>query len=331
VPAGPIPDPAEVHARYFPPRSALREWALPSLLFLATLLTTLSAGGRLAIGDQSWSAQLAHGIPFAIPLLLILLSHEMGHFIAAKIHRVSASPPYFIPFPSFFGWVPSLVGTLGAVIRMRGRVPSRRALIDIGAAGPIAGFLVALPLLVWGLLHSTVHATIVPQAGLPPTSPLAWILRWVSGQQVSPMPVGVIQEGTSLLYAAAVRVVAGRIPPGQDIFIHPTAFAAWFGLLVTTLNLIPIGQFDGGHIAFAMLGRRAQTVGRVFVGILVVLGLTAWIGWLLWAFFGWLLVGTAHPPVEDPEDQLDPVRRAVGWISLAIFLVTFMPVPLAIY
>jgi membrane-associated protease RseP (regulator of RpoE activity) len=215
---------------------------------------------------------------------------------------------------------------------MRGTMPTRRALVDIGASGPIAGFMVALPLLVLGMALSHVEPSLVRVQALPPQTPLNWLLRWWNGQTVfEPAALGVLQEGSSLLYVLVRRLVLGDIPDGSDVQLHPVAFAAWFGLFVTALNLLPIGQLDGGHVLFAVLGPRARVVGRVVLAVLVVLGLTMWLGWLLWAFLGWKVVRTTHPPVEQPEVPLGPARTVVAWASLALFFLTFIPVPLAQY
>jgi membrane-associated protease RseP (regulator of RpoE activity) len=292
-----------------PRTSAFRRWRTPVLLFLATVFSTLMVGGVL----------------FSLTLLAILLSHEFGHFFTARVHGVEASPPYFIPFPS-------LTGTLGAVIRMRGTMPTRRALVDIGASGPIAGVVVALPLLVLGLALSHVGPSLAPNELLPPQTPLSWFLRWWQGLPVmEPMTLGVLQEGQSLLYVLTKRLVLGPIPPGSDVQLHPVAFAAWFGLLVTALNLLPIGQLDGGHVLYAVIGPKARIVGRVVIAVLVVLGLTMWLGWLLWALLGWKVIRPEHPPVDQPEVPLGRARTLVAWASLALLVLTFLPVPLAQY
>src|SRR5688572_30026696 len=168
---------------------------------------------------QPW--HLLDGWTFAVPLMSILLAHEFGHFIAGRIHGVDVSPPFFIPMP-----IPPL-GTMGAVIRMRRPIRTRNALLDVGAAGPLAGMVVAVPVLIWGLLLSDVRP-------LPET--------------------GYLMEGRSLLYLGLLHAVHGSIPAGHDVFLSPTAFAGWAGLLVTMINLLPVGQLDGGHVAYALLG-----------------------------------------------------------------------------
>jgi membrane-associated protease RseP (regulator of RpoE activity) len=166
---------------------------------------------------------------------------------------------------------------------------------------------------------------------LPPQAPLRWIVDWMTGAPSDDNFLGVMQEGSGLLYSGAKWLVFGRLPPQTDVALHPVAFAAWAGLLVTTLNLLPIGQLDGGHVLFAVMGTRARWVGRVVIGVLLVLGLTSWLGWWLWALLGWKVVKTTHPPVDDPGVLLDRPRQVVAWVSLAMFVVTFMPVPISLY
>lgn len=260
------------------------------------------------------------GPAFAVPLLAILLAHEFGHFFAARYHRVAASLPYFIPLP-FIG----MFGTLGAVIAMRGQIRSKNALLDIGASGPLAGLVVAIPVLFWGVAHSPV---------MPPD------------------PRFDTQEGQSLLYALIKWLVHGSIPDGYDVQLHPTAFAGWAGLFLTMINLLPYGQLDGGHIAYALLGERQNRVAPWFRRallplFLVNLGwslatLTTYDGphlanaigsslfWLLWyGVLGLLsrLAGPGHPPVDPGE--LSPWRKAVAWLSLALFAALFMPTPVS--
>jgi membrane-associated protease RseP (regulator of RpoE activity) len=266
------------------------------------------------------SVFITKGWQFAVPLLAILLAHEFGHYFAARHHRVPASLPYFIPVP-FIG----LFGTMGAVIAMPDRIRSRNALLDIGASGPIAGMIVALPVLFWGVAHSPVQ----PHQG------------------------EYLQEGQSLLYFAVKWLIHGPIPPGQDVWLHPTAEAGWAGLFLTMLNLIPFGQLDGGHIAYALFGekqnRAAPWIRRallaLFLYVLVTnllpalhfpldwpalgLALSNSLSWLIWYALLGLLVrfsGADHPPCEPGE--LSPWRRAVAWLCLILFVLLFMPRPI---
>lgn len=310
-----------------PPR-----WGTHALLFGLTVVSVFFAGlahagayaePALAGGWLHLVLGLWRGWQFAVPLLAILVAHELGHFVAAKLHRVPASPPYFLPLPLL-----SPFGTAGAVIAMRGRIRSRDALLDIGAAGPIAGMVVALPVLVIGLSLSAVE----------------------------PLRPGVyVQEGQSLLYWALKRLTVGPIPAGHDVMLHPTAFAGWAGLLVTMINLVPWGQLDGGHVAYALLGKSQDRYARwvrpallaLFSLNLAVHGLPVLRGipamppsrvlenslfWLMW--FGLLTLmqrvgGAEHPPTEPGE--LSFARRAVAVGCLVGFVVLFMPTPMAVH
>lgn len=311
-----------------------RRWATPIGLFLATSFSTLFVGAswwagspygwldvpRLLAQPMLMVEHLALGVPFAATLLGILLAHEFGHYFTARFHGVEASPPYLIPFPS-------LLGTLGAVIRMKGRIPSRRALVDIGASGPYAGVVVALPLLVLGLSWSEVGPQIPPPE--VPAQSLLGFVEAVRHRFQQPFH-GVLLEGPSLLYVAMKSAWFGPIPEGQDVHLHPVAMAAWFGLFVTALNLLPVGQLDGGHVAYALFGDRARAVGRVVLAALVVLGVVGSYVWLVWAFIAWRIIRTTHPPVLV-EEPLGPWRTMLAWGALVLFVLTFTPVPVQIY
>lgn len=318
--------------------TVLRRIALPAALFATTVFSTLVVGGGwagspygfldlplLAQHPEALVGHLWQGLPFAATLIGILFAHEMGHYLTARWHRVDASLPYFLPFPS-------LLGTMGAVIRMKDRMPHRRALIDIGASGPLAGFVVALPLLLFGLSLSEVRASPVPEQGLPAQSLLGLALALARGEDPFAAPfLGVLVEGPSVLYVLAKRWVVGELPPGTDVYLHPVALAAWFGLLITALNLLPVGQLDGGHVTYALLGGRAQRLGRWVIAVLLVLGIVAWPGWLLWAFLAWKVIRTDHPPVVDAADPLDRKRLAIAWSAVILLVLTFTPVPMQQY
>ncbi len=273
------------------------------LLFAATFVTTLFAGAALSLGIMpdrlgvlvqmlaKNPLDIFLGLPFSIPLLSILSVHEMGHYTAARRHGVAVTLPYFIPAPPF-------VGTFGAFIKLRSPVPNRNALLDIGAAGPIAGAAVAIPVLLVGLGFSSV----VPVTG-------------AEGFSV----------GGSLLVQAAAHAVLGDIPQGYTIALHPVAFAGWIGLLVTALNLLPSGQLDGGHIAYALFGDRYAKVARVIPYLLVLLGLL-WLGWIIWAALRFIL-GTRHPAPVFAEVPVSRGRRLVGLASGVLFLLCFTPSP----
>lgn len=288
-----------------PDELSASDCVLPIALFLVTLFTTLWAGAYAARSrpmQGAWDflisdpTVLAEGIPFAGTLLLILVTHEFGHYLFSRIHRVPASLPLFIPGP------PHFIGTFGAVIRMRSPIMSRKALFDIGVSGPIAGFLVAVVALVIGLEWSEV----VPTEG-------------VYG----------LHLGEPLLLQFVSWTVIGPLPDGYDVVLHPVAFAAWFGLFVTALNLIPLGQLDGGHVAYALWGERQRSVALAIVPVLLVLGFVGWPGWILWAGMA-TLVGLGHPPVQDPRTVLGRTRVWVAWFALAMFVLTFAPIPFSV-
>jgi membrane-associated protease RseP (regulator of RpoE activity) len=263
---------------------------------------------------------LLAGVPFALSLVGILFTHEMGHYVLARRWRVDTTLPYFIPVP--FG-----VGTLGAVIRMRSALPSRRATLDIGAAGPLAGFAVAVPLLLWGLAHSPVVDVPAAQSA---TSPLEALRFWLAGRPVFGPDTGVFHLGHSVLTWAAQALVHGRLAPGTDVELHPVGVAATIGLLVTALNLVPIGQLDGGHVTYALFGRSGhRMVSRAFSGALLLAGLLVSWSWLIWWAVVRFAVGHRHPPplLEEP---LGPARRAVAVLSLVILVLTFVPVPVSL-
>jgi len=264
------------------------------LLFIATCFTTLSAGALLN-GVIPWEQpeKIYLGLPFSFTLLFILMTHELSHYFTSRKHNVSASLPYFIP-------APSIIGTFGAIIKMKPPIPDRRSLIDIGASGPIGGFIIA------------VIATIIG-------------LKWSEIK-----PAGEIQEGivfgSSILFSLISEIVLNVDPEKFDVILHPVAFAGWIGLLVTSLNLLPIGQLDGGHIVYALFGEKHGLIAKITIPILIVMGIVFWRGWIIWAVL-MIIIGYRHPPVVYPHIQLDKKRIYIGWASLVIFILTFTPTP----
>lgn len=295
-------------------------WWLHGALFLLTFFSVTVSGavlaGRLPYhGILGFVASLAHagpgfwtawasGLTFSVPLLAILLAHELGHYVTARRHGVNASPPFFIPAP-----VVSVIGTLGAFIRIRTILTDRRQLIDIGVAGPFAGFVVALPVLVLGLTRSVSHPLAAPGAGM--------LLR------VGP---DVIPIGGSLLTDGIRALVLGG---SGGIVLHPLAFAGWIGMFVTMLNLLPLAQLDGGHALYAALPRLQGRLALVFWVALAVLGWYTWPGWIFWAVFVVVLSRgrLAHPPVLDEGRALPPSRRWMALAALLLFVLTFVPRP----
>lgn len=266
------------------------------ILFILTLLSTLLAGAIQAGVNLLKEPEKIHkGLPFALTLMTILLSHELSHYFASRKHNTKATLPYFIP-------APTIIGTFGAFIKMKSPIVTRRALLDIGASGPIAGFVISVIASITGLSFSGV-VTIKETAGA-------------------------LSLGDSLLFTILSNIVLGVTPDSHDILLHPVAFAGWIGLFVTSLNLIPVGQLDGGHIAYALLGKKHVQVSKILIWLLIILGLL-WVGWAIWAIL-LLILGLRHPPVLYWETPLDPRRRLIGWFALVIFILTFIPVPFKI-
>ena len=297
---------------------APRPW-LNLVLFVATVLAVLYVGAGHALADMDIAAPLTpaearwllltnlhRGIPFAATLMGILLAHELSHYFVGRRYGAPVSLPYFIPMPAM-----SILGTMGAVIVQRAPMRSRKAVFDIGVAGPIGGLIVAIPLLIYGLSLSTVSGT--------------------------PVGVAYTQEGNSLLYLGLKYLVFGQILPsnGIDVWLHPVAFAAWAGLLVTMINLLPVGQLDGGHVSYALLGKRSTLVGTI-----ATVGMLAWGGWLtlqgnidgggfwlLWGFLN-LALNRRHAPALDDASPAGATRVAVGLLVAVLFVLMFMPSPL---
>lgn len=278
--------------------------AVNIVLLIATIGTTIFAGtmqwasyiGLEKIGEILSSSTLFFGtIFFALPLMIILGVHELGHYFMSKKHGVAASLPFFIPAPP-----PLLLGTMGAFISLREPIPNRKALMDIGVAGPIAGLLVAIPVTIIGLMLTAI------------------------GQQPVPQNVGdagVLYIGTPLIY----MLLGYLVPTPENVLIHPTAFAGWVGFLVTAINLLPAGQLDGGHIAYALFGKRAKYMSYIAIIFMIALSFI-YMGWFLFAIII-IFLGARHPPPLNDITGLDQKRKAVGAVALAILIVCFVPVP----
>jgi len=287
-----------------PPRSAWHRWGRNLLLFVLTVASVFVVGGLRTVvlpgGSAILALDAADGARLVAGLLSILVAHEMGHYLAARYYGVDATLPFFIPFP-----VPgvSLVGTLGAFIRIRSPIPHRRALFDIGVAGPLAGFLVCLPVLWLGMREATVQALAPDAGGLFFGEPLAF--QW------------------------AARLVHGPIADDRTLVMGQFGLAAWFGLLVTALNLMPIGQLDGGHVTFALLGERARGISIIGSWVCVAL---VYFGpnWILWAILVRVL-GRRHPSTLDDETPVGRGRVGVGLLALAVFVVSFVPNPIVFH
>lgn len=297
-------------AIWYLPQSHRRVW-LHVLLFILTLLSTTFVGARMVenfeLNRPAFNLEedidayveifqdpvrILKGLPFSVPLLLILLAHEFGHYLACVHYGLDASLPYFLPAPTF-------IGTLGAFIRIRSQIYTRRELFDVGIAGPLAGFVFLLPALGMGLAFSKVIPGIAHE--------------------------GDLVFGVPLLMKALYSVIFPGVPEA-DIYLHPIARAAWVGLFATALNLLPFGQLDGGHILYSVASGRFRVLTRIFWLMLLPLGLLYW-PWWAWAVILFFF-GLKHPPIYDPE-PLSGGRLRMAWLSLVIFLICFMPAPVA--
>ena len=301
------------------PALAPVRWRVPVMLFAGTVASILYTAALAGPGPF----RLANGISYTVCLLGILLTHEFAHYAFARYHGVNASLPHFIPMP-----LVSPFGTMGAVIFMRDRIKSRNALLDIGASGPLAGMLVAIPVLLYGLAHSEITPAAEP---------------------------GTMQEGQSLFYWLLKSIAIGPIPDGWDVQLSSIAFAGWTGLFITMLNLLPVGQLDGGHVAYALFGPRQHRISRIIRWCLLLLvpinaawrlapGLRTGFDDHLWStassasipWLGWFVVltllerwGGGHPPTEP--GQLSSTRRIIAIGTLVLFVLLFMPTPLMQY
>ncbi len=275
-----LSDPANLYYALKQKQASRRRILIQILLFVLTIISTT----------------LFNGFAYSVPLMLILLFHEMGHYFAARYYRVPATLPYFIPFPL------SIFGTFGAVIKMQGIIPNRRALFDIGIMGPALGVLVALPATIVGISLSTVID---------------------SGQSVEHL----VSLGDSILFSLISRLIHGPLPEGKDILLHPIGFAGWAGLFVTALNLLPMGQLDGGHIVYALFRRKSTLIYRtIFVAFaaFAIFNNTQWLFFLALVLF---LIRLKHPPTLDEDLPIGQKRFLFGIVALIFFAITFPPVP----
>jgi membrane-associated protease RseP (regulator of RpoE activity) len=310
------------------PGAARPRWLLAVVLFVLTALCSLGAGAALAglwypysppdvVGavraaglffvnaPGNWRV-LAEGWSFAVPLLGILLVHESGHYFAARRYAIDATPPFFLPIPPT---LPTPIGTLGAFIRLRSPLLDRRQLLDVGAAGPIAGFVVAIAVLFWG------YSTSEPLSVLPDSSSATWVS--LAGQSIG--------LGDSLL----THWFRGYAFPGAaGVHLSLPAFAGWVGVFITGLNLLPLSQLDGGHVVYGLLGRHQRLVALGTVAGLLVLAQYSW-SWYLWVAMTFLIGGGrwTHPSVLIPERKVPASRRWVGLICVIVFALTFIPIP----
>jgi membrane-associated protease RseP (regulator of RpoE activity) len=283
-------------------RRSTRRWKLPLVLFILTCLSTLYSGG-FGADAPGWHEWLLYGLSYAVPVMIILVCHEMGHFLVARHYGVQASWPYFIPMPLTF------FGTMGAMIFMRPQTGGRKAIFDIGISGPLAGLVPTIAFLIIGLQH--VGHLVEPTRGelgfgVPPL--FTFLAHWIKG------PIFTLEV---ISYES----------------IGPIAFAAWVGLFITSLNLIPIGQLDGGHILYALLRKKARFVARALLYsslLFVFWNFKTYHGWLPMIVLVFFLVGPVHPPTANDEEPLGVGRTILGWLTLAFILIGITPIPIII-
>ena len=274
-----------------------RQWLIHGSLFAVTFLTATVAGSLYAnVKTDEIITYLMGGWVFSVPLMAILLTHEMGHYLFGRRHYLDVTPPYFIPAP------PPL-GTFGAFIRIRSPIPDRQTLIEVGACGPIAGALVAIPMLILGMSLSEATPMVEPAKGFA--------------------------FGSSIILELFSLIRFGHFTSDANVVLHPTALAAWFGLFVTAMNLLPIGQLDGGHVIYALFGpRSAGKISIIVFALLIPCGILLWPGWLVFALLAFLL-GLRHPPPLDPYVPLERSGYLLGWFAIVLFILAFIPVPIS--
>lgn len=304
------------------------------VLFAATLLSVVLAGAINTYQgpEPSDPIELAYnlllslwkGLPFAISLLSILLAHEFGHYLAARYHKTKVTLPYFIPFPL------SAFGTMGAFINIKELPKNKRVMLDIGLAGPLAGLVIAIPVLLLGIALSPVEPlpqTVPPQQTfvLEGNSALYLMAKYVVKGELLPQPAE--PPAHPVLYWVRYIFTGTPLPwGGRDVMMHPIAWAGWAGLLVTAINLIPAGQLDGGHLMYVLLGRKAIRFVPFIIGALILLGFV-WSGWWLWAFLIFML-GRVYMEPLDQITPLDPPRKALAVVGVILFFLVFTPVPM---
>ncbi|MBN2244536.1 MAG: site-2 protease family protein, partial [Candidatus Aminicenantes bacterium] len=276
------------------------------LLFLITVVTTyffglswsvnyyytevLISNEEYTLGPEVFTDPKVLSLSFiyVVALLGILLAHEMGHYLACRYYHVDATLPYFIP-------APTIIGTMGAFIKIRSPITQKRQLFDIGIAGPLAGFVLAVPCVIYGLYHSKL---------------------------VPPLPAeGSIVFGEPLLLVLIGNMIFSGSPETFDLILHPVAFAGWVGMLVTALNLFPISQLDGGHVAYAVIGKKAKILARIVFYAFLIMGVVFWIGWFIWALIIFF-IGMRHPRIYDEEIPLSPARKWIAVLAVIIFILS---------
>lgn len=302
------------------------KYLLHFVLFLLTFITTTFAGVMWLNANPYELTTFSLGLPYSISLLAVLAAHEFGHYFAARHHGVDTTLPYFIPLPTLPEFMLNPFGTMGAVIRMKSPLTTKKALFDIGIAGPIAGLVVTFGVLLYGF------ATLPGKEFLYSVHP--------EYRATGVIPQGGFTFGNSILFWIMTKLfsASGFVPPMNEVYHYPFLCVGWFGLFVTALNLIPVGQLDGGHILYAIIGKGQGRIARVFFILLIIVGLsgllpifgrtveTGTLGWLLWAAILYFFIKIDHPEIYDPV-EIDPSRKTLGWVTFILFVLMFPPVP----
>ncbi len=303
------------------------------LLFIITFVTTVIAGVEWTTGTQApyEFKELAIGLPYSLSALFILATHEFGHYFAAKLHKVKSTLPYFIPIPPISGFFN--FGTMGAVIKIKSEIKNNKAMLDIGAAGPIAGFIASLAVLIYGFTH------------LPGKEYILAIHPNYFSPDFGENSI-TLQFGNNLLFVFLKNILTSPsdfVPPMTEVYHYPYLMTGWFGLLITSMNMLPVGQLDGGHIVYAMFNQKFQeAVASISMIILLILGVSGvadlsldlglgfgWSGWLFWALILYFIIKIKHPRVRHFE-QLNLSRKIAGYLSLIILVISFSPTPFLI-
>jgi membrane-associated protease RseP (regulator of RpoE activity) len=321
-----IQPPAEPVYYEEPPRRFRLGISLNIFLFIFTFFTTTLAGTAWLNLDPYEASNWKYGLTYSILIMFVLSCHEFGHYFAARIHKVKVTLPYYIPFPFLFL---NPFGTMGAVIRMQSPSRTKKALFDIGIAGPVSGFIASVAVLVYGMTH------------LPPVE---YLFAIHPEYMHAGIPTTGFSFGQTLLYWGLGKILTSSpsvfLPPMNEMYHYPFLCVGWFGLLVTALNLLPVGQLDGGHITYALLSSKHRIIARVFFGFTLSMGLVgllpfaginlfssyALTNWLVWALLIYFVIRVDHPPIYDPE-PIGLKRRLWGWFALFMFVSSFTPVP----
>jgi len=301
------------------------------LLFALTFFTTTLAGVFWLNKDPYQLENFHYGLLYSVLLLTVITFHEFGHYFAARFHKVDVTLPFYIPFPFLFL---NPFGTMGAVIKMRTPAYSKKALFDIGVAGPLSGWIVTMAILIYGYLN------------LPS---IEFLYEIHPEYRTSGIPLSGLTFGNNLItlgFEKLVHLVKPNsfIPPMNEIYHYPFLCVGWFGMLITALNLMPVGQLDGGHISYSMFGEKHEYLAKIVVGLLILFGILGAlqfyfpkleigsVNWLVWALLIIFIIKVKHPPViQDTESPLGIKRNFLGWFSFFIFIVSFCPIPISEY